>query len=124
MEWPSTWGDYGDIRRSWNRYNRRDGGSGGVILAHADLSISQHREVFAAQSVRPLKAKLVHKSLAALLGPLTNRSAWRNGLFQNCTNRRIHGTQEEFQLWRALYLHERVKLVHFEPCVLLVGMTH
>lgn len=96
-ERPLMCGDSGELPSPWGRWQWRGRrGAGGFVLPHADLSmISQQREVLAAQLFRPLKAELVHESLAALPGFLTDGPARGNGLFQNGAHRRVHGAQEE-----------------------------
>ncbi len=110
--------------RSWSGHVNGRHCSHGVVLAHTDVSVSQHWEMFTSQSLWPLEAKLVHEGLAAVLCPLANGAAWRDGFLQNRAHWRIHGAQEELEFRRALYLDQRVKLVYFQPSILLVVVSN
>jgi len=81
------------------------------------------REVFAAQSLGPLEAELVHEGLAALSRALAQGATRRDGLLEHSANRRVHGAEEELQVHGALHFHQGVELVHLQPGVLLVGVT-
>ncbi len=74
----------------------------------------------AVQGCRPIEAELVHETLAAALGRLTQMTAWRNHVVHNGADGSVDSAEKELQVRTALDLDEREELVHFKTGVILV----
>lgn len=89
------------------------------------ITIPRNGQVLTGHPFRPAKAVLLHDRSTSSPCPLTNAPANRQRLMIVLyTDRRIHRTQEELQIRRALDLDQRPELVHLQPGFLLRLMVH
>ena len=108
------------VRRRRRRTGRRMRIHGfGRVFADAKTLF---REILAAQALGPLEAEFVHERLAAVARGDAEFATGRDGVLQHRAHGRVHGAQEELQVFAALHFDEWEELVNFQPGVLLLLM--